>query len=136
MRALIAAAVLALAAPVAAPAVSWDGGEIVRIDSRGKHKAGRRHREERRAYREGYREGRRDARRYENQYYRPGHAYGHGRWSRGQVLPYEYRRYAVRNYYDYGWTPPPPGYAYYRTDTGDVLVAAIATGVILSVIAD
>lgn len=60
-------------------------------------------------------------------------SYGGG-WAVGQVLPHQHRRYIVRNYRDYGWGPPPRGYAYYRTPTGDVLLAAIATGVILSIV--
>ncbi len=81
---------------------------------------------------------------YYNYGYSYGPSYGYGynynyyqpRWYRGAVLPFEYRRrYYVPNYNYYGWAPPPPGYAYYRTDTGEILLAAIATGIILSVIA-
>jgi Ni/Co efflux regulator RcnB len=59
--------------------------------------------------------------------------YGH-RWMRGQILPPHYRRHVVYDYHRYGWGPPPRGYAYYRTDTGDIILAAIATGLILSIL--
>jgi Ni/Co efflux regulator RcnB len=68
----------------------------------------------------------------------PAYGYGYGyapRWHRGQVLPHQYRRYVVHNYHDYGWGRPPYGHAYYRTDGGNVVLAAIATGLILSVFA-
>lgn len=79
-------------------------------------------RDDRREYRD-YRHDRRDDRRE----YR--------RWSRGDRLPYEYRRsYYMSDYGRYGYRAPPRGYGYYRTDTGDVVMAAIATGVIISIL--
>ena len=70
---------------------------------------------------------------YSYQY--PSYSYGYApRWSRGQILPPHYRRHVVYDYHRYGWGPPPRGYAYYRTDTGDIILAAIATGLILSII--
>jgi Ni/Co efflux regulator RcnB len=147
MKAIVSAvAVLALLAPAAAYAEpAFDQGAIVKIKGKGKGK-GKGHwkhhgRErdwydddwdERRAYRRGYRDGRHSG-------YRPGYSYGYGydqgyHWSRGQVLPYEYRRYPVYNYHDYGWAPPPRGHAYYRTSTGDIILAAIATGIIVSIL--
>ena len=60
---------------------------------------------------------------------------GHGRWSRGQVYPHHHSHdYKISDYGRYGWSRPPHGHAYYRTDGGDVVLAAIATGLILSVI--
>lgn len=87
------------------------------------------------------RDGRPDHRdRYDNRRgyaygYDRGHRYGHHRWARGQRYDY-YRdhRYVVNDYRRYGWAPPPRGYAYYRTDGGDVVLAALATGIIASVI--
>ena len=147
MRAVIAAvAVLALATPAAARVLpSFDQAAIVKIDHKGKHrgkghgKKHRRHYDDDRAYHRGYRDGRREARyRDYHRGYRPGysHGYEHGyrSWSRGQVLPYEYRRYPVYNYDDYGWAPPPRGHAYYRTSTGDIILAAVATGIIVSIL--
>ncbi len=122
-----------------------------RREDRREHRRDRREdrrewRHDRRNYRQGYRDGYHGAPRYYQappRYYapppayryRPGYSYHQPRFYRGAVLPYEYRRYVVRDYYHYGWAPPPPGYAYYRSDTGEILLAAIATGVILSVIA-
>lgn len=59
------------------------------------------------------------------------------RWHRGAVIPYDYRRsWYVDDYRRYGYAPPPRGYGYYRTDTGDIVLAAIATGVVLSLLND
>ena len=59
------------------------------------------------------------------------------RWARGQTIPYQYRRsWYINDYHRYGYRAPPRGYAYYRTDTGDIVLAAIATGVILSLLND
>jgi Ni/Co efflux regulator RcnB len=62
----------------------------------------------------------------------------HHRWARGERLDTRYhsRTYVVGDWRRHGWRAPPPGYAYYRTDTGDVVLAAVATGVIASVIAN
>lgn len=81
------------------------------------------------------RDGRPDHRdRYDNR--RGGHAYGHHRWARGQRFDnYRSRSYIVSDYRRHGWAPPPRVYAYYRADNGDVVMAALATGIIASVIA-
>ncbi len=58
---------------------------------------------------------------------------GHGRYARGQrwrgdgIYLSDYRRY--------GYRAPPRGYRYYRSNDGDVVLAAVATGIIASVIA-
>jgi len=120
-----------LAAPMAASAQSWRGD---------RDRDGRYERWERRMDRERYRDWRRDDHRREHWRDRRhgpprGHAWGLRRWARGVVIPYDYRsRWYVRDYRRYGWAPPPRGYAYYRTDTGDIVLAAIATGVILSLL--
>lgn len=57
------------------------------------------------------------------------------RYYRGGVLPRQYRsNWYIRDYGRYGYAPPPRGYGYYRTDTGDIVLAALATGVILSLL--
>lgn len=67
-------------------------------------------------------------------YYGGGY-YNQSRWYRGAVLPYNYRRsWYIDDYYRYGYSRPPRGYGYYRTNTGDIVLAALATGVILSII--
>jgi Ni/Co efflux regulator RcnB len=59
------------------------------------------------------------------------------RWAKGQRYDhYRDRSYIVSDYRRHGWRAPPRGYNYYRTDNGDVVMAAIATGVIASVIAN
>jgi Ni/Co efflux regulator RcnB len=81
------------------------------------------------------RDGRPDQRdRYDN---RRDRYVGHQRYARGQRFDhYRSRSYIVSDYRRRGWAPPPRGYAYYRTDSGDVVMAALASGIIASVIAD
>jgi Ni/Co efflux regulator RcnB len=80
---------------------------------------------------------RRDRRsdRYDRSYRYYGGNYGYdgyrGRWRTGQRYPY-YRndRYIISDYRAYRLPPPRPGYRYYRDNNGDVVMAAIASGVI------
>ena len=67
--------------------------------------------------------------RYDN---RRGSSYRHnGGWRQGQVYPYYRNRgYVIDDYRVYRLPPPRPGYRYYRSDNGDVVMAAIASGVI------
>lgn len=140
---------LALAAltaiPAAAEAQSWrrdrdHDGRYERWERRADRNRhdGRRYtdRERYRDWRRGARDQRRDSRRYYGPPY--GNAYGHyqpRRWYRGAVIPYDHRRsWYVNDYRRYGWGAPPRGYGYYRTDTGEVVLALIATGVILSLL--
>ncbi len=60
----------------------------------------------------------------------------HRRWARGQYMPSQYRgsRYVVNDYQRYRLAPPPRGYHYVR-DGNDVVLAAVATGLIAMVIA-
>ena len=132
-----------LAAPMAASAQDWrrdrdrDGRyeRWERCADQNRRDGGRytdreRYRDWRRGQRDQWRDGRRS---YGPPY---GNAWGHQRrWHRGAVIPYDYRRsWYVSDYRRHGWAPPPRGYGYYRTDTGDVVMAAIATGVILSLL--
>ena len=77
-------------------------------------------------------DGRSDERdRYDNR--RSGH--NMHRYHRGQRFEhYRSRTYIVSDYRSRGWRAPPRGYAYYRTDNGDVVLAALATGIIASII--
>ncbi len=72
--------------------------------------------------------------RYRNNYGSYG-SYGHGGWRQGQVYPY-YRDggYVIRDYHTYGLPAPRSGYRYYRSNNGDVVMAAIATGVIAMIL--
>lgn len=129
------AAVGAMMLPVAAEAQSWgrdhdrDGRyeRWERRSDRDRHDGGRyTHRERERDWRRYERDQRRD---YRRDYRRD------SRWHRGATIPYQYRNsWYVRDYNRYGYAPPPRGYGYYRTDTGDVVLALVATGVILSLL--
>jgi Ni/Co efflux regulator RcnB len=142
-KALIAglAALATLATPMAAAAQSWRGdrdrdGQYERWErraDRNRHDGGRyTDRERYNDWRRGVRDQRRDERRWEREQRRE-----YRRWARGQAIPYEYRsRWYVRDYQRYGYRAPPRGYGYYRTDTGDVVLAALATGVIISLLSN
>lgn len=68
----------------------------------------------------------------------PGRGWNHGGWyHRGGRIPPQYRgsRYVVNDWRTYRLPPPRPGYHYIRSDTGDFLLAAVATGAIVSIIA-
>jgi Ni/Co efflux regulator RcnB len=82
-------------------------------------------------------DNRRDGDRWDNRHFEGRHWGNRGHhYARGQRFEYYGRRdYIVNDYRRYGWAPPRRGYAYYRTDNGDVVLAAIATGIIASVIA-
>jgi Ni/Co efflux regulator RcnB len=65
------------------------------------------------------------------QSYQGGGYRGDGRWRQGQVYPhYRSRGYVIDDYRSYNLGPPRPGYRYYRSDNGDVVMAAIASGLI------
>ncbi len=122
-----------------------------RRDDRQYHREDHRdYRDDRREYRQDAREDRREYRqerrayarwqraqhRYNaGRYYAPrGHAYQ--QWSYGQRLPSAYRdsRYVVNDYNRYGLRQPPHGYQYVRSGN-DVVLAAVAGGLISAVIA-
>ncbi|RZJ01938.1 MAG: hypothetical protein EON90_01080 [Brevundimonas sp.] len=108
-----------------------------RRSDRNRHDGGRyTDRERYNDYRRGARDQWRDSRDYRyDRYDRRGGYYQPRRWNRGAVIPYDYRRsWYVNDYRRYGWNAPPRGYGYYRTDSGDIVLAALATGVILSLI--
>lgn len=88
---------------------------------------------DRRDYRYDRRDHRRDYRRYQPRGYygqRP-YYYDYGRYSRGEVYPhYRDSRYIVNDYHRYGLPAPQRGYRYYRSDNGDIVMAAIAGGII------
>lgn len=124
-------AVTALAVAMSGTAASAQDGYRDR-DDRGTY--GRDHRgdrgddrrgrdgDDRRGYgdRGGYRNGG-DNRGYRNRYARGQRYRGDGAY--------------LSDYGRYGYRAPPRGYRYYRTNEGDVVLAAIATGIIASVIA-
>lgn len=68
-------------------------------------------------------------------YYRVEPRYYGYRWQRGHHLPPAYRHYYVRDPYVYGLRPPPRGYRYVHAGD-DIVLMAIATGLIASVLYD
>jgi Ni/Co efflux regulator RcnB len=123
-----------------------------RRDDRRDHRADRR--DDRREYRSDRRDFRQDQRQHARQqqqayarwqqsqrrydagrYYAP-RGYQTRQWSYGQQMPTYYRsnQYVVSNYGQYGLRAPPRGYQYVRSGN-DVVLAAIAGGLITAVIA-
>jgi Ni/Co efflux regulator RcnB len=76
-----------------------------------------------------------DGRRYDyGRYVRPS-GYYYRSWRYGDHLPYGYysSRYVVNDYHVYHLRPPPYGYHYVRVDH-DVVLAAIASGIVVSAV--
>ena len=101
------------------------------------------YRHDRRDWRDDRREARHDRRYYDNRgYYRPGPppprvvyrpapGYGYG-WTRGHRYNEYYRGpvYVVNDYNRYSVRRPPYGHHWIRDDRGNLLLVAIATGII------
>ncbi|RZJ38109.1 MAG: hypothetical protein EON87_21280 [Brevundimonas sp.] len=116
-------AAMAISAPLAASAQAWghDRDRDGRYERWERREDRRDNRYERRQDRREYRHDRREARRY----------------YRGATLPRQYRsNWYINDYQRYGYRAPPRGYGYYRTDTGDIVLAALATGVIISLLSN
>ncbi len=76
-----------------------------------------------------------DGRRYSyGRYVRPS-GYYYRSWHYGDHLPRSYygRRYIVSDYYAYRLRPPPRGYHWVRVDN-DVVLAAIASGIVVTAV--
>ena len=73
--------------------------------------------------------------RYHNGYYRAPHGYHYRSWHRGDYLPRAYygSSYIVYDYAPYRLYAPPYGYHWVRVGN-DVLLTALATGVVLDVL--
>ncbi|MGN6707586.1 MAG: RcnB family protein [Rhodanobacter sp.] len=82
--------------------------------------------------------GRGHGRGHGNGHYRNWHDRGRheGWYKRGGYLPVEYRstRYVVYDWRDAHLREPPRGYHWVRSDNGDFLLVAIATGVIVDLL--
>lgn len=93
-------------------------------------------RQDLRQARQEYRYERRAAKRYKAGRYQPPRGYQARRFHRGQTLPAAYRNraYAV-NYRAYGLQAPPRGYEYRRVGN-DVVLTALASGLITAVVLD
>jgi len=155
---LLALAVVAL--PASAAGRDNDRGHRGH-DRHGQYDRHRGH-DRRGAYSDGYRDGRRHDRREDRRYdrrhdrrvvvrhaprvvYRDRYHYvprpvvvhrGPPRWARGHRYygPGYGRTYVVNDYYSYGLRRPPSGYYWRRSDAGDYLLVAIATGIIADLI--
>ena len=58
-----------------------------------------------------------------------------GNWRQGQRYNnWRSSRYYLNDWRGYGLPAPRPGYRYYRDSSGDIIMAAIATGVIASIL--
>ena len=68
-------------------------------------------------------------------YYRVDPRYQSYRWRQGGYLPSAYRGYYVNDPYYYGLRPAPRGYRYVHANN-DILLIAVATGLIASVLHD
>ncbi|WP_435003254.1 RcnB family protein [Xanthomonas arboricola] len=101
-------------------------------------------RDDRRYYSNGYREGYRDAR-YQDRRYDRNRVYVYDRpsyyragppprpyWARGQR--YHGPVYVINDYDRYNLRRPPYGYRWQRDNTGNLLLVAIATGVIADLV--
>ncbi|MFC5344612.1 RcnB family protein [Brevundimonas staleyi] len=95
-------------------------------------------RDDRREYRQqarAYDRWQRAERRYNAGRYTPPRGYQVRQWSYGQRLPSSYSQgYVVNNYSAYGLRAPPRGYHYVRSGN-DVVLAAVAGGLVTAVIA-
>lgn len=124
---LAGASMLAVSAP--ATALSIQDREW-RQDYRADH---RDRRNDRRDYRQHQRDYRYDHHRYQPRGYYGSRPYYHDYegYRQGQVYRhYRDDRYVVRDYRRYDLPAPRQGYRYYRDDNGNVVMAAIAGGVI------
>jgi len=87
------------------------------------------------AYRAGYWHGRVDQRRYDRGRYIPPRGYYVRSWRHGDHLPRSYyeRRYIVHDYGRYHLHAPPRGHHWVRVNN-DVVLAAITSGLVVSVV--
>ena len=111
-----------------------------RRDTRNDRREGRQdQRDDRREFRQdqrAYSRWQQSQRRYNAGRYQPPRGYQVRTWAYGQRMPSYYRsnQYVVSNYGQYGLRAPPRGYHYVRSGN-DVVLAAVAGGLITAVIA-
>lgn len=75
-----------------------------------------------------YHDGRQDARRHDNRRYE----WSRSHWNRGDRFDRRNHYVVVNDYRRYHLRAPPRGHYYYRTDAGQILLIAAATGLIIS----
>ena len=95
----------------------------------------RHHWDRRDAYRAGYWDGRVDQRRFDRGRYIAPRGYHARHWRHGDYLPRAYysSSYIVRDYHVYHLSPPPRGHHWVRVNN-DVILAAVASGLVVSVV--
>ena len=151
----IAAAIAAGSLGLASTASAQSRGDRQEHRQEQRHDARDDRRDDRRDARDDRRDDRRDARddrrdyrqdqRAYARYQRAERRYNAGRWQQprgtryqvygyGQRLPSSYNAYVVNDYNRYGLRAPPRGYHYVRNGN-DVVLAAVAGGLITAVIA-
>jgi Ni/Co efflux regulator RcnB len=125
---LIAAAVIGMAAgPAMAQSDGHDGDHHSRQE---RHDNGHRNKHDRGDDR---RDDRRDDHRYSGMHDRGRHE---GWYKRGGHVPREYRtgRYVVTDWHRENLRQPPRGYHWVRSDNGDFLLVAVATGIVMDLL--
>ena len=145
LTAALAAVIAGSSLGVASAADAQSRGNNDRYEQRQDRRDDRRDdRNDRREYRQDARDNRQDQRAYAR-YQRSERRYNAGRyhaprgyqvrsWSYGQRMPSYYSNgYVVNNYSSYGLRTPPRGYHYVRSGN-DVVLAAVAGGLITAVI--
>lgn len=87
------------------------------------------------AYRAGYWNGRADQRRFDRGRYIAPRGYHHRHWRHGDYLPRAYysNSYVVHDYHAYHLSRPPHGHHWVRVNN-DVILAAVASGLVVSVV--
>jgi Ni/Co efflux regulator RcnB len=159
MKKFVTAAVAAVIATTSLGLAATAADAQSNYDSRGRHEQSQDRRDDRQDYRRDSRDDRRDNRhdarddrrdnrqdqRAYGRYQRAERSYSAGRWQQprghryqvygyGQRLPSAYNAYVVNDYGRYGLRAPPRGYHYVRNGN-DVVLAAVAGGLITAVIA-
>jgi Ni/Co efflux regulator RcnB len=108
-----------------------------RHDGRGRYDNDRRHNgwNRRDAYRAGYVHGRVDQRRFDRGRYIAPRGFHHRHWRHGDRLPRAYysSSYIVHDYHVYHLRRPPHGHHWVRVNN-DVVLAAVASGLVVSVV--
>jgi Ni/Co efflux regulator RcnB len=107
-----------------------------RADRRDDRRDDRADRRDQRQDQRAYARWQRSEHRYNAGRYTPPRGHQARAWAYGQRMPANYRgnQYVVRDYNRYGLRQPPSGYQYVRSGN-DVVLAAVATGLITAVIA-
>lgn len=123
-------------AQVRGPAAHQQQRHDDRADRRADRRDDRADRRDQRQDQRAYARWQRSERHYSAGRYTPPRGYQTRAWAYGQRMPANYRgsQYVVRNYGAYGLRQPPSGYQYVRSGN-DVVLTAVATGLITAVIA-